>query len=193
METRAHASGGFPRPERVSLLNLGSQIPIKDLRKLVYAKLNYADKELVKLAHDSTASVDQVFKSVRFQNACAQFGYLPILKYNAKHLHRGVSLSQHAALGGQLHVLEWLRFYGYAFNTNTCANAARAGHLHVLKWMRDNNCPWYELVGHTAAYGGHLDVLRWAVEIKCPVHVPVQLRQVLDEPIRAYLESLANE
>ena len=70
----------------------------------------------------------------------------------------------HAARGGHLNILIWLRKQvpPCPWNDWVCAWAARGGHLKVLKWLRKNGCHWNKLTCAYAAKGGHLDVLKWA-------------------------------
>ena len=48
----------------------------------------------------------------------------------------------HAAHGGHLETLQWLRAEGCPWNKHTCRHAAEQGHVEVLRWARENGCPW---------------------------------------------------
>ena len=52
--------------------------------------------------------------------------------------------TDHAAIGGQIHILNWAEERGM-IGTNrkfVCARAAEGGHLEVLKWARQRDYPW---------------------------------------------------
>ena len=53
------------------------------------------------------------------------------------------------------------------FTKNTCEYAAIGGQLHILQWLRENN---YFLNMHScmvyAQYHGHQDIVKWLEEIK---------------------------
>ena len=70
-----------------------------------------------------------------------------------------------AALGGHLHVLQFLRESGCPWDSRTCATG---GHLEVLKWAREKQCPWHDMTLVWTVSRGHLEVLQWAREHGCP-------------------------
>lgn len=74
----------------------------------------------------------------------------------------------HAALGGQLTVIKWLRAHGCPWSARTCWYASLGGHLHVLQYARAQGCPWDSYTCTYAAESGNLAVLRWAKEHGCP-------------------------
>jgi len=66
-----------------------------------------------------------------------------------------------AAMGGHLHILQWLRANGCEWNKDTCFEAAAHGHAKVLSWARENGCDWdAENCAAEAAHRGHLEVLQ---------------------------------
>jgi len=162
-----------------SLLNLTQMLPVKDLRKLFYAKLEYWDMELVKLAQGPSILNDQprftrVFESTQFQLWCAARGHLHLLKHIEPHLPaRYIDLCRYAAAGGQIHVLQWLKDKGYPQNWSMYQWAARGGDTRVLQWLKAKGCPLprpYD-VGmpdkqscNAAAEHGHLPALQWLLE-----------------------------
>ena len=54
------------------------------------------------------------------------------------------------------------------FDKGLCMHAAGGGHLEVLQWLRQNVCLWDEETCLMVASGGHLKVLRWARGNACP-------------------------
>eukprot|EP00891_Asterochloris_glomerata_P005376 jgi/Astpho2/5376/Aster-05919 len=106
------------------------------------------------------------------------------------------AMSYHAALGGRLKVLQWLRQEGISFppylqmchaaarggnlavlqrvleqgchwNVQTCAGAASGGHLALLQYAHQNGCAWDSSTCAAAAAGGHLAVLQYAHQNGC--------------------------
>lgn len=120
---------------------------------------------------------------LKYTNAAlfaAKKGRLKVLKwmYKKKLLsidpllgsYKSVDLCSNAALGGHIHVLQWLHKKGYQWDEQTCHNAATNGNLELLKWARENDCPWNEETSLYAANGGHLKILEWLHENGCALH-----------------------
>ena len=57
---------------------------------------------------------------------------------------------------------------GCDWTAMTCAHAAYGGHLAILQWLRAEGCPWNKNTGYHAVTGGHVEVLRWARANGCP-------------------------
>jgi hypothetical protein len=68
-----------------------------------------------------------------------------------------------AALGGHIHVLEWLRAHIDVFEVPTWRSAAEEGHAHVLDWLvaRGYTCPTRAVL-QAAACRGRMPILEWA-------------------------------
>jgi len=173
----------------MSWLNLKSLLPVKDLRKLLFAKLEPWDKLMVKLAHcpttlpapnQDTEVVSRVFATLEFQHWCVAHGYIALLEYIKPHVVRcvpvdskDVNLSCTAAESGHVHVLHWLGVNGCFMGRVLYSCAARGGHVHVLQWLKDHgfHCPQRTDVGmletfscRMAAEKGHLPALQWLVQ-----------------------------
>jgi hypothetical protein len=89
-------------------------------------------------------------------------GNLSVVQWaHARRFLQGKQASAHAAEGGSLLLLEWLVSSGYPVKASTYLGAARGGHLHVLRWLRARRCPWHPSVYTQAAKSGQLAVLRW--------------------------------
>jgi len=79
----------------------------------------------------------------------------------------------HAAEGGHLETLKWLREHeSPPFDEETCAGAAQGGHLEVLKWlrMREQDCPWGPSSVRELALRGDMEMMRWALQHGCPTY-----------------------
>ena len=124
-------------PSNASLLNLHRYLP-KDVRKLIYAKLDKYDIKLILKAHGSKE---------------------PILI---------VELSLHCVKNGHLELLKWARNKKCPWSVRACKLAAKNGHLEVLKYLHDNNCPWNANACRHAAENGHLEVLKYLHDNNCP-------------------------
>ena len=124
---------------KVSLINLHTRLP-KDVRKLIYAKLDKYDIELVLRAHGSKRPI----LTVKFSHYCAKNGYLDLLI--------------------------WAISNGCQQDAYTCTLAAAGGHLEVLIWLHDNGCPCESRIYKRAAFNGHLEVLKWLYDNGCPIN-----------------------
>jgi hypothetical protein len=55
-------------------------------------------------------------------------------------------IAGYAAKYRNMKILEWVYTVDIsAFATSTCENAALGGHLHILQWLRERRCPWNEM------------------------------------------------
>ena len=147
-------------------LNLGVHGLYRDVRKLIYTKLDAFDRALVEAAHMSnrTVTLDEAFA-----RKCAKRGHLGLLQWaRANGCRWNARTCANAAAGGHLHVLQWARESGCPWGSWTCTKAAENGHLEVLQWAREEGCPWDEWTCSSAAKNGDLKVLQWAREKQCP-------------------------
>jgi hypothetical protein len=153
-----------------SLLNLTQMLPVKDLRKLFYAKLEYWDRALVELASCGHANPLRVFRNTNFQRWCARRGHIALLKCIEPHIEKCSDLCDAAACGGKLHVLTWLADVGCPIGYPPFASAASSGNVQVLEWLRDSRLAShgdFELIVEdisvcvAAAKFGHLPAIQW--------------------------------
>ena len=71
----------------------------------------------------------------------------------------------HAASGGNLELVQWLRGEGCPWDHNTCHGAVMKGHVEVLRWVRENDCEWEAWIrDHAAEKLGYTDDLGNLVE-----------------------------
>jgi hypothetical protein len=74
-------------------------------------------------------------------------------------------ISQNAAGGGHLEVLQWLHSNGCPCEIITYVSAAEGGHLAILKWADANgyDCKFNNWVFEAAKNYGHHDIIEWIV------------------------------
>jgi hypothetical protein len=156
---------------RVSWLNLHHWIPQRDVRKLIYKKLDFLDRFMTEWAHSGHRSLF----GICFAEACAKRGYLQLLQWarnNKYSYYQDRNMCLYAGEHGHLHVMEWLRTPEGGNWSWDCVDwilLPRKGHLHVLKALHANGINF--TTEHTcmlaAAFGGHLEVLQWLRSIGC--------------------------
>lgn len=160
---------------RVSWLHLHLWIPQKDVRKLIYALLDAADRVMVECAHNRTRAPTL---SIETTVICAARGYLNLLQLIPEYdLYGTTYICEYAALGGHLDIIDWARARECRMDENTCAYAARGGHLDVIEHVRSKySCPWDVFTTAEAARNGHLEILEYAVVNGCPIDKDFCLR-----------------
>eukprot|EP00587_Corethron_hystrix_P009281 CAMPEP_0113304708 /NCGR_PEP_ID=MMETSP0010_2-20120614/4618_1 /TAXON_ID=216773 ORGANISM="Corethron hystrix, Strain 308" /NCGR_SAMPLE_ID=MMETSP0010_2 /ASSEMBLY_ACC=CAM_ASM_000155 /LENGTH=368 /DNA_ID=CAMNT_0000158963 /DNA_START=206 /DNA_END=1309 /DNA_ORIENTATION=+ /assembly_acc=CAM_ASM_000155 len=84
------------------------------------------------------------------------------------HDNFGKRACMHAAKGGHIEMLKWLRAVGCPWDKETSTEAARRGHLDLLIWLRQEGCPWGYETCIAAAKGGHIGTLKWLRRNGCP-------------------------
>ena len=106
---------------------------MKDVRKLIYAKLTLLERIMVEKAY----GIDRTFLRYKSSMVCLL-----------------------AAGRGYLNVLQWARANGCPWDSTICCSAAGMGHFDVLQWARANGCPWDENTCTFAAEKGRLEILQ---------------------------------
>jgi hypothetical protein len=149
-------------PKRVTWLNLHHLIPQRDIRKLIYARLNNYDREVIECAH---------FRKKRptitrsFVYYCAKSGYLGLLIWLRRlKCDPWSKVFFKAAKQGHLHIIQWGHSFGYNANVQSdiCSIAATEGHLQLLRWVFMKDYAWdYKYICTQACRGGHINVLKW--------------------------------
>jgi hypothetical protein len=76
-------------------------------------------------------------------------------------------LCDHAAIGGSIAVLAWLKQQGVTLTEEACTAAARHCQLPVLQYLHAEGVSMSEHVRHLAAASGDLVMLKWAHEHIC--------------------------
>jgi hypothetical protein len=93
----------------------------------------------------------------------AQEGNLTLLKWMHDSSYAIYSITaDYAAMGGQLHVMQWLKEVGKLYWTSqTLQQAVMHGSVENLEWMVANGCPETHIQDMCALKKGHLPVLKW--------------------------------
>ena len=114
-------------PVKVSWYHLHLYIPQRDVRKLIYQKLRYADRCIAQIAHGSKTRLRDPH---RFAHSCAVYGYVDLLgwAYSADYRFKTKSklrlngswdekmnydLFGAAVFHGHGDVIDWLRTHGF--------------------------------------------------------------------------------
>lgn len=101
----------------------------------------------------------------------AQSGNLDLVRYlYKKKYHLTKNIYNHAALGGHIHILKWLK-ENNCEQDNSCLTYVCAmvnGNIQVLDWLKENNYPFkrrddiFDYVSYIAAFKGDITLLEWA-------------------------------
>jgi hypothetical protein len=146
------------------------KLPSDVIRYVLWSFLTPVDQINLKLTNKicyklQTKDIKIKLDSLPYSEECIKNGYLGLIKKLKKIPKNIYSI---AAENDQLDTLKWARHIGRCeWDENACAHAARGGHIHILKWLRDNNCPWDRWTCAYAAGGGYLDILKWAHKNGC--------------------------
>jgi hypothetical protein len=112
----------------------------RDVRRLLYAKLDKIDKYMVEIAHGTRPMPTTQNDLLLSQQACVAAGNLPILQYiYRKSKWPYSSICELAAACGHVHILEWAAANGATANQVVSEMAAGNGHLAVMHWATRNN------------------------------------------------------
>ena len=95
----------------------------------------------------------------------AENGHIHILEYISD-LHQnkykwGSEISESAAAGGHIKVLEWLYEKGCVFDEEIIQAAIENGKLEAIIWLREKGCPWDVGCFVAAADLGKIDILNF--------------------------------
>jgi hypothetical protein len=148
------------------LLGLGARGVCRDLRKLVLAKLDCWDMELVKHAH-IPQSTTVVFHDRAFHSWCARNGHLGLLQWIELHVFQCTEVCAEAAVGGHLHVLQWLVHMGCPMRYPLYPHAAVSGNVEMLEWLKIREHSRIPIgkerpdACNIAVKYGHLPALQW--------------------------------
>jgi hypothetical protein len=77
-------------------------------------------------------------------------------------------ITDHAARGGHVDMLTWLKDNGLDFTDNTFKYGAMGGSVPVLQYLQEQKCPWDHDVSEEAARHGQLAALKWLLEHGAP-------------------------
>ena len=108
-------------------------------------------------------------------SAAAQYGHMELVKYLCG--EGGFAMDErvmvHAAIGGNLELVQWLRGEGCPWDDLTCSQAVHLGLVEVLGWVRENGCPWRayirdlaaEKLGYTDDFGNLVSIFGLPAEL----------------------------
>jgi hypothetical protein len=173
LHTSSHFNKHFQEGPMNSLLNLSHVLPIKDLRNLMFDKLDHWDRELVMPAHAGPTNQLRVFRNKNFQRWCARLGHIALLKYIKPHVYKCTELCAAAAYGGRLHVITWLVSIGCPIDYSLFPSAAIGGNVEVLEWLKYGLADPGDFEGFAtenaaactnAAEFGHLPAIHWLMQ-----------------------------
>src|SRR4051812_26198874 len=68
-------------------------------------------------------------------------------------------ITQRAAKGGQIEILQWALQRGIPCDETACLAAASTGQLEALKWLREHGVPWDANLAQVASLKGHSEIL----------------------------------
>jgi hypothetical protein len=119
----------------VYILGLGHWIPQRDVRKIIWKKLNYLDKLMVWAAHGVNKWMEDSVDGIRYD--CALYGYFDLIFY---------------FLTEKKDAVRYFMTYG-----------AMHGHLNMVEWVFINYPEDFdsELIAQKAAYGGAVKILEY--------------------------------
>lgn len=161
----------------ISPLRLHLHIPLKDVRRLIWACLDVWDREMVRCAHNSKRT-PQVFCRP-FVNHCCVHGYLERLKW-AFHNFTSIAAILDAVRGwtanswfdaasrhNHLPVVEWLLSLVKAEKqhlslVSVVEGAALGGHLGLVQWCYHKKRCDPGHISYAIAVGGHPGLFKWA-------------------------------
>jgi hypothetical protein len=98
----------------------------------------------------------------------ARAGHLTELvwAYNVMKVQMPEEITEHAAVSGNVKMLEWLRACGCALTQKTSLNAAAAGHLSAVRYLnRIDICDRQACTA--AAENGHFPLVQWMIANAC--------------------------
>lgn len=148
-------------------LNLGDWIPQKDVRKIIWNKLNRLDKLMVWSAHGVHTYMKRDLNP--YVRECVQHGYLDLTLFfltEKKHAVKHFILD--GAYYGHLHMIEWIlvnfpeEFHSHSIDISR--NAASGGHVKILEFVEKQGKPLCKYLCSIAARSNHTNVIKWGIE-----------------------------
>ena len=133
----------------------------KDLRILIYAKLDYVDQTMLRIVYNPN------FKIPRYTHLlikCAEFGYLDIIKRvkpNEKHMHL---ICEEAIKYGKIEILKWFNYK--LFNEFNIELTVKFNQLEILEYLWEPRQYHEYLVQFYASKHGNMRILQWSLITK---------------------------
>jgi hypothetical protein len=111
---------------------------------------------------------------IHVSNAAAYGGFLSLLEFlHERECPWNVKTMHKAALKGHLDVIKYLQRHQCPWNSTTVQKAVMNGHLHIVKYLHEQGCPWDEDAFCAAAMNGHLAIVEYLHDQGCPYDVRV--------------------
>jgi len=181
-------------------LHLNLHLPIRDVRRLIWARLDSIDRDMVWRAHSASRHAKQIPRM--HYGTWALRGNLKLIQHfwAASGMHGSSKLlfdiCYRGICGGQIEVVRWAneRADVWPFLTcSACEWAAAHNQLDMLRWLREphadrNPCvvAWDWQTGFAAAKYGNIDIIEWA----CKAGVPKARPPCIIAAQRGYLDIL---
>lgn len=136
---------------------------VKDVKRLIYKKLNTYDIMMTKMAHTNLYTCSIIYYP-GFARHCARHGYYTLYQWALKHLNGfGFNhITEYLTAYTYTHDITWDVSHDYhGWHPNICNMAAKFGHVTVLQWAVSNGYTCDKETSLEAAMHGHVDVLEW--------------------------------
>jgi len=149
-------------------LHLDRHLPVRDVRRLIWAKLAPVDLEMIRCAHNSRRE-PKLNEADRAQ--VIQRGHLAFIQWCWKQGQiEYYSALRVAARAGHVHVLEWLHdmHVVITWNVKECQEAAKGGHLAAMQYLRKVGTPWDTYTTAYATMSGSVELMQWMLTNGAP-------------------------
>ena len=135
----------------------------KDERQIIWRKLDRADLEVLRVAHNPTY---EPIADIAYY--AAKNGYLELIKWARN--HKDITYCVYPAIQYErVNILKWLKDENLIPDyINVCDIASQGGSLNVVKWSRLNGIPWTRYTCEIAKLYNHLELLQWARDNGAP-------------------------
>lgn len=101
-------------------------------------------------------------------------------------------LTEAAAMGGHLNIIQYCRRRGIPWSTHTTKWAATHTDVEIVKWCHENGCKWdYNTLEYIATDA--LNTAKWCIENGCPKHHKTISTLMFDHEIDAISWCLDND
>jgi hypothetical protein len=142
--------------DRVSWLNLHKYIPWRQVRAIIYRKLNKYDYMLCKKAHFPKYKPQL---TLGFSQYCARHDYINLINWSKRiNLRWNSDCDEIAAFNGSTQVVQWILKKSRPNLERLARHAARGGHIHLLYLIKPLN---HTEVVLGAIEGNQLRTLKW--------------------------------
>ena len=162
----------------------------KDIRKLIYGKLDYVDQTMLRLAYNPRHEIKWY---TLFTIECAKHGYLDIIKWLLPPSTENVELICRKAIKyGKIAILKWFDYH--EFDSKIIKIIVRYNQLEILEYLWDDDHSYIYLLQRYAAKYGNIKMLEWSLVTKgMPVyHKEAIIQQIIYSKQWEILHWMAN-